>query len=43
MLITAPIAGGDGPTAFDGIGKTVDFKALRVRRVGADVVMEGDL
>jgi diaminohydroxyphosphoribosylaminopyrimidine deaminase/5-amino-6-(5-phosphoribosylamino)uracil reductase len=43
MLITAPIAGGDGPTAFNGIGKIVELKSLRVRRVGADVVMEGDL
>jgi diaminohydroxyphosphoribosylaminopyrimidine deaminase/5-amino-6-(5-phosphoribosylamino)uracil reductase len=43
MLITAPVAGGDGPPALDGIGKTVDLKALRVRRLGADVALEGDL
>jgi diaminohydroxyphosphoribosylaminopyrimidine deaminase/5-amino-6-(5-phosphoribosylamino)uracil reductase len=43
MLITAPIATGEGPTAFDGLGRTVELKSLRVRRFGDDVAMEGDL
>ena len=43
MLIQSPIAGGDGPNALDGIGKVVDLKGLRVRRMGDDVVMEGEL
>jgi len=43
MIVAAPIAGGDGATAFDGSGKTVDLRALRVRRLGDDVVLEGDL
>lgn len=43
MVITAPMAGGDGPTALDGIGKTIDLRALRVRRLGEDVVLEGDV
>jgi hypothetical protein len=43
MLIQAPIAGGGGPTALDGIEKVVDLGSLRVRRLGDDVVMEGEL
>ena len=43
MLITAPIAGGDGPSALDGIQKTVDLKMLRVRRLGEDVALEGEV
>jgi diaminohydroxyphosphoribosylaminopyrimidine deaminase/5-amino-6-(5-phosphoribosylamino)uracil reductase len=43
MVITSPIAGGDGPTALDGIAKTVDLRALRVRRLGVDVVLEGEI
>ncbi len=43
MLVTSPIAGGDGTYALDGIGKAVDLKALRVRRLGDDVAMEADL
>jgi diaminohydroxyphosphoribosylaminopyrimidine deaminase/5-amino-6-(5-phosphoribosylamino)uracil reductase len=43
MLIQAPIAGGDGARALDGIDKVVDLRSLKVRRVGDDVVMEGEL
>ena len=43
MLIAAPIAGGDGPSALDGIGKTVDLAKLRVRRLGQDVALEGEI
>ena len=43
MLIQSPVAGGDGSSALDGIGKVVDLRSLRVRRVGEDVLMEGDL
>ena len=43
MLITAPIAGGDGPSALDGIGKTIDLRSLRVRRLGQDVALEGEV
>ena len=34
---------GDGPNALDGIGKVIDLKGLRVRRMGDDVVMEAEL
>lgn len=43
MLITAPIAGGDGPSALVGVGVPVELASLRVRRLGDDVVLEGDL
>lgn len=43
MLIQSPIAGGDGANALDGIGKVLDLKSLRVRRLGDDVLMEGEL
>ncbi|HEU5287344.1 MAG TPA: bifunctional diaminohydroxyphosphoribosylaminopyrimidine deaminase/5-amino-6-(5-phosphoribosylamino)uracil reductase RibD, partial [Candidatus Limnocylindria bacterium] len=43
MLITAPIAGGDGPTALDGIGRSVALRDLRVRRLGEDVAIEGEV
>ena len=43
MLIQAPVAGGDGPSALDGLGKVVDLRSLRVRRLGEDVAMEGEL
>lgn len=43
MLITAPIAGGDGPTALDGIGKSIALRDLRVRRLGEDVAIEGEV
>jgi len=43
MLITAPIAGGDGPFAFESLGDPIELKSVKVRHLGFDVVMEGDL
>jgi diaminohydroxyphosphoribosylaminopyrimidine deaminase/5-amino-6-(5-phosphoribosylamino)uracil reductase len=43
MLIQSPIAGGDGANALNGIGTVVDLRSLKVRRLGDDVVMEGEL
>lgn len=43
MLIQAPIAGGDGQSALDGIGKVVDLRSLVVRRLGDDVMLEGEI
>jgi diaminohydroxyphosphoribosylaminopyrimidine deaminase / 5-amino-6-(5-phosphoribosylamino)uracil reductase len=42
-LVVAPIAGGDGPLAIEGLGAAVDLRALRARRLGADVLLEADL
>jgi diaminohydroxyphosphoribosylaminopyrimidine deaminase/5-amino-6-(5-phosphoribosylamino)uracil reductase len=43
MLIQAPIAGGDGPNALNGIGKVVALRSMTVRRLGDDVMLEGEL
>ncbi len=43
MIITAPIAGGDGPPALAGVTDTTELKNVRVRRFGEDVAIEGDL
>ncbi len=43
MLIAASIAGGDGPSALDGIGTPVELRGLRVRRLGEDVALEGEV
>jgi diaminohydroxyphosphoribosylaminopyrimidine deaminase/5-amino-6-(5-phosphoribosylamino)uracil reductase len=43
MLVASPIAGGDGASALDGIGKAIALRSLRVRRLGEDVAMEADL
>jgi diaminohydroxyphosphoribosylaminopyrimidine deaminase/5-amino-6-(5-phosphoribosylamino)uracil reductase len=43
MLVTAPIAGGDGPSAFDGLQRVIDLRSLRVRKLGDDVAVEAEL
>lgn len=43
MLIQAPLAGGDGPSALDGIGTAVSLRSLTVRRLGDDVMLEGEI
>jgi diaminohydroxyphosphoribosylaminopyrimidine deaminase / 5-amino-6-(5-phosphoribosylamino)uracil reductase len=43
MIITAPIAGGEGPPALAGVTDTSALKNVRVRRFGEDVAIEGDL
>jgi diaminohydroxyphosphoribosylaminopyrimidine deaminase/5-amino-6-(5-phosphoribosylamino)uracil reductase len=43
MIITAPIAGGEGPTALAGVTDTAELRNVRIRRFGDDVAIEGDL
>ncbi len=43
MIITAPIAGGDGPPALAGVTDTAELKNVRVRRFGEDIAVEGDI
>jgi diaminohydroxyphosphoribosylaminopyrimidine deaminase/5-amino-6-(5-phosphoribosylamino)uracil reductase len=43
MIITTPIAGGDGPPALAGVIDAAELKNVRVRRFGEDVAVEGDL
>jgi len=42
LIITAPIAGGDGPPALAGVTDVAELKNVRVRRLGEDVAIEGD-
>jgi diaminohydroxyphosphoribosylaminopyrimidine deaminase/5-amino-6-(5-phosphoribosylamino)uracil reductase len=43
LLLTAPIAGGDGPSAFNGLDRVMDLRSLRVRKLGDDVALEAEL
>lgn len=43
MIITTPLAGGEGPSALAGVTDTSELKNVRVRRFGEDVAIEGDL
>ncbi len=43
LLIIAPIATGEGPVAFSELGRIVEPHSVKVRRLGFDVAMEGDL
>jgi diaminohydroxyphosphoribosylaminopyrimidine deaminase/5-amino-6-(5-phosphoribosylamino)uracil reductase len=43
MIISTPIAGGEGPPALAGVTDTTELKNVRVRRFGEDVAIEGDL
>lgn len=42
-LIVSPVAGGDGPLAIEGLDGAVDLHALRARRLGPDILLEGDM
>jgi len=43
VFIVAPVAGGDGPLAIEGLPTAVDLAAMRARRLGSDVLLEADL
>ena len=43
MIISTPIAGGEGPPALAGVTDASELKNVRVRRLGEDVAIEGDL
>ncbi|OLC55110.1 MAG: riboflavin biosynthesis protein RibD [Chloroflexi bacterium 13_1_40CM_4_68_4] len=43
MIITAPIAGGEGPMALDGLSPAIDLRALKVQRFGDDVALTAEL
>jgi diaminohydroxyphosphoribosylaminopyrimidine deaminase/5-amino-6-(5-phosphoribosylamino)uracil reductase len=43
LLLISPIAGGDGPPALEGVPKASELRDLRVRRLGADLAVEGAL
>jgi len=43
LFLLSPIAGGDGPPALDGVAKPADLRDVRIRRMGADLAVEGAL
>ena len=43
MFIVAPVAGGDGPLAIEGLRSPLELTAMRARRLGSDVLLEADL
>ncbi|MBM4434532.1 MAG: bifunctional diaminohydroxyphosphoribosylaminopyrimidine deaminase/5-amino-6-(5-phosphoribosylamino)uracil reductase RibD [Chloroflexi bacterium] len=42
-FVVAPVIGGDGPLAFDGLPAAVELGGIRSRRLGDDVLLEADL
>lgn len=42
LLIVAPLAGGDGPLAIAGLSTPIELARLRARRLGSDVLLEGE-
>jgi diaminohydroxyphosphoribosylaminopyrimidine deaminase / 5-amino-6-(5-phosphoribosylamino)uracil reductase len=43
LLLISPVAGGDGPPALEGVPKASDLQDVRVRKLGADLALEGTL
>lgn len=43
LFLVAPLAGGPGRSALEGVAQTARLSGLRVRRLGDDVLLEGDL
>ena len=42
LFLVAPLAGGDGPLAIAGLSTPIELARLRVRRLGSDVLLEGE-
>jgi diaminohydroxyphosphoribosylaminopyrimidine deaminase/5-amino-6-(5-phosphoribosylamino)uracil reductase len=43
LIIMSPVAGGDGPPALEGVANPSDLHDVRIRKVGADLALEGTL
>ncbi|MDE3101955.1 MAG: bifunctional diaminohydroxyphosphoribosylaminopyrimidine deaminase/5-amino-6-(5-phosphoribosylamino)uracil reductase RibD [Chloroflexota bacterium] len=43
VFLIAPVAGGNGPAALDGLEAPVELRSLRVRRLGPDTMIEADV
>jgi diaminohydroxyphosphoribosylaminopyrimidine deaminase/5-amino-6-(5-phosphoribosylamino)uracil reductase len=43
LLLVSPVAGGDGPPALEGVPKASELHDVRVRKLGADLALEGTL
>jgi diaminohydroxyphosphoribosylaminopyrimidine deaminase/5-amino-6-(5-phosphoribosylamino)uracil reductase len=43
LFLLSPVAGGDGSPALEGVTKVSELRDVRVRRLGADIALEGNL
>jgi diaminohydroxyphosphoribosylaminopyrimidine deaminase/5-amino-6-(5-phosphoribosylamino)uracil reductase len=43
LFLFSPVAGGDGPPALEGVTKARELRDVRIRKLGADVALEGNL
>jgi hypothetical protein len=43
LVVFSLSAGGDGSPALEGVPKVSDLRDVRVRRLGADLVLDGTL
>jgi diaminohydroxyphosphoribosylaminopyrimidine deaminase/5-amino-6-(5-phosphoribosylamino)uracil reductase len=43
LLLISPVAGGDGPPALEGVTKAIELQDVRVRKMGGDLALEGNL
>jgi diaminohydroxyphosphoribosylaminopyrimidine deaminase / 5-amino-6-(5-phosphoribosylamino)uracil reductase len=43
LFLLSPVAGGDGPPALEGVTKVSELRDVRIRKLGADIALEGNL
>jgi hypothetical protein len=43
LFLLSAVAGGDGPPALEGVTKVSELRDVRIRKLGADIALEGNL
>jgi diaminohydroxyphosphoribosylaminopyrimidine deaminase/5-amino-6-(5-phosphoribosylamino)uracil reductase len=43
LFLLSPVAGGDGPPVLEGVTKVNELRDVRIRKLGADIALEGNL
>jgi len=43
LFLFSPVAGADGPPALEGVTKVNELRDVRIRKLGADIALEGNL
>jgi diaminohydroxyphosphoribosylaminopyrimidine deaminase/5-amino-6-(5-phosphoribosylamino)uracil reductase len=43
LFLLSPVAGGDGPPTLEGVTKVSELRDVRIRKLGADIALEGNL
>lgn len=43
VFIVAPVAGGEGPLAVDGLAAPIELSSMRARRLGNDILVEAEV